>query len=704
LVSLFCRRRAQYEPTMPMSGASDQASRRRASGEARERASTSGPEAAARGHATANGRDGSSYHANRENDGGRSGNKDRARPTTVEETPAKRVKSARGGAKTPGSVGRGAAETVKGDGATAQTPRVRPTNNQLLYRINFKWEHYEHAIPAHVRKALPKMTEACPSVTSAFLQTMRALDVAESQRLHNARNVLRLLSVNTRRTKVVALNAGTHRVPEELRRHQLSDSDGNDYSTNLDRNRYGNDNNYLFTVTKFNLQALELCPLLAQVQIIGTKGSADDVLLTADKADCTCGCNRKSSGHHWTVPEYVTPAQMPVNIPKSTLAAKDRSRKKSRQSISGALSESKRSSVTPDRATEDQHAGMGVLLDALTSVGGIPPSPAQPERTRHAPVMSPSRPVRGIRQVELDLGAINEDTAAAQEQIAQATERSVEQIPDDQLRNELHSAIIRSCELHMTASAAQTRQRKAHREVEEYKMLVERLEQLLRQSETAMHRAQIQIAKLKEDKQGGSAAVLTTENERIIQGSALMAQKLINMQQRVAELSSRFELMRDQNVPRTVVEELLRTEMAAHLETNRALLRAETSLAAYAAAEATCDEEVWRAQYIESAQRNLEKVAYSAAEEAANVTTFPQPMPAPKTAPERIAATPSYRRTSLSASTQTPAQQLKAPRGVKSIALMADAAANGSIDAVTLPPVTPVGTVKPIRHAFISPT
>ena len=36
----------------------------------------------------------------------------------------------------------------------------------------------------------------------------------------------------------------------------------------------------------------------------------------------------------------------------------------------------------------------------------------------------------------------------------------------------------------------------------------------------------------------GSAAVLTTENDRIIQGSAMMAQKLINMQQRVAELSS----------------------------------------------------------------------------------------------------------------------------------------------------------------------
>ena len=167
--------RAQYEPTMPVNGGGEHASRRRVSGETRERASTSGAEAAnANANANANARDES--YANRENDGGRSGNKDRVRPMMVDETPVKRVKTARGGAKTPASVGRRTAESaktapVKGDGATAQTPRVRPTNNQLLYRINFKWEHYEHAIPAHVRKALPKMTEACPSVTSAFLQT-----------------------------------------------------------------------------------------------------------------------------------------------------------------------------------------------------------------------------------------------------------------------------------------------------------------------------------------------------------------------------------------------------------------------------------------------------------------------------------------------------------------------------------------------------
>lgn len=56
-----------------------------------------------------------------------------------------------------------------------------------------------------------------------------------------------MLSTNTRRTKVVELSTGTHRVPDELKRHYLSDGEGGQYSTNLDRNRYGNDDNYLFT-------------------------------------------------------------------------------------------------------------------------------------------------------------------------------------------------------------------------------------------------------------------------------------------------------------------------------------------------------------------------------------------------------------------------------------------------------------------------
>lgn len=37
------------------------------------------------------------------------------------------------------------------------------------------------------------------------------------------------------------------RVPDELKKHYLSDGEGGQYSTNLDRNRYGNDDNYLFT-------------------------------------------------------------------------------------------------------------------------------------------------------------------------------------------------------------------------------------------------------------------------------------------------------------------------------------------------------------------------------------------------------------------------------------------------------------------------
>ena len=46
---------------------------------------------------------------------------------------------------------------------------------------------------------------------------------------------------------MVELSTGTHRVADELRRHSLADGEGGHYGTNLDRNRYGSDNNYLFT-------------------------------------------------------------------------------------------------------------------------------------------------------------------------------------------------------------------------------------------------------------------------------------------------------------------------------------------------------------------------------------------------------------------------------------------------------------------------
>lgn len=79
---------------------------------------------------------------------------------------------------------------------------------------------------------------------------LSALFEAEKQRKSGGRNILRALSTNTRRTKVVELSSGTHRVPDELKRHTLVDADGHQYSTNLDRNRYGSDDNYLSTVIR----------------------------------------------------------------------------------------------------------------------------------------------------------------------------------------------------------------------------------------------------------------------------------------------------------------------------------------------------------------------------------------------------------------------------------------------------------------------
>ena len=120
---------------------------------------------------------------------------------------------------------------------------------------------------------------------------LKAIHTAELSRRDGGRNVLKLLSVNTRRTKVVALSTGTHRVPDELRRHQLADEEGNEYSTNLDRNRYGNDDQYLFTVIKFNLEALGLCPLIAQVEIIDAKAAKEECVLVVKVPDAGCACD-----------------------------------------------------------------------------------------------------------------------------------------------------------------------------------------------------------------------------------------------------------------------------------------------------------------------------------------------------------------------------------------------------------------------------
>ena len=181
--------------------------------------------------------------------------------------------------------------------------------------------------------------------------------------------------MNTRRTKVVALNTGTHRVPDELRRHQLADDDGNEYSTNLDRNRYGNDDQYLFTVIKFNLDALGLCPLICQVEIIDAKAPKSEECLVVKVPDEGCACHGGANA--------ASAMRVVVGGSGGSRKSLDGSGKLERVSI--GHTPGKESKGTPWRvpstpmsplkrvASAGDAGGMGVLLDALTQVGGMPP-------------------------------------------------------------------------------------------------------------------------------------------------------------------------------------------------------------------------------------------------------------------------------------------------------------------------------------------
>ena len=117
---------------------------------------------------------------------------------------------------------------------------------------------------------------------------LRAL-VQAHKLLGGTGNILGALAAHTRRTKVVSLSGGTHRIPDELRRHTLADDAGGEYSTNLDRNRYGSDDSYLFTVVQYNLRALGLCPCLASVEVLDAKKPHLAGLHAKSPAtECTC--------------------------------------------------------------------------------------------------------------------------------------------------------------------------------------------------------------------------------------------------------------------------------------------------------------------------------------------------------------------------------------------------------------------------------
>lgn len=70
-----------------------------------------------------------------------------------------------------------------------------------------------HSPPARHQ---PTTIEPCASVTSAFLQILATIHNVEACRVSNPRNILSILSTNTRRTKVVEMSTGTHRVVRRL--------------------------------------------------------------------------------------------------------------------------------------------------------------------------------------------------------------------------------------------------------------------------------------------------------------------------------------------------------------------------------------------------------------------------------------------------------------------------------------------------------
>ncbi|GAX73220.1 hypothetical protein CEUSTIGMA_g673.t1 [Chlamydomonas eustigma] len=194
--------------------------------------------------------------------------------------------------------------------------RTRPTNNQLLYKAYFRWTH--DTIDISDCSGLPCETDACPSVTACFLQVLQTLHDAEQLRTTGAkRNVLQILSNNTRRTKVVELSTGTHRVPDELRKHYLSDGESGQYSTNLDRNRYGTDENYLFTVIRYDLEFLGLCPCLVDVEIVDAKAGNASMLVESGAQACMCG----KPNHHAPHTQSRARHQVSISVPNIATVA-----------------------------------------------------------------------------------------------------------------------------------------------------------------------------------------------------------------------------------------------------------------------------------------------------------------------------------------------------------------------------------------------
>lgn len=101
---------------------------------------------------------------------------------------------------------------------------------------------------------------------------------------------------------MVELSSGTHRVADDLRRHCLNDGEHGQYSTNLDRNRYGNDDQYLATVIRYDLEYLDLCPCMVDVEIIDAKAGNESTLVSCGPELCNCSGGMRKVGSQAAFP------------------------------------------------------------------------------------------------------------------------------------------------------------------------------------------------------------------------------------------------------------------------------------------------------------------------------------------------------------------------------------------------------------------
>ena len=507
----------------------------------------------------------------------------------------------------------------------------RPANNQLLYRAKFDWSHYPlNALDEHfLRTKLHRETVECASVSTAFLQIMSAIQTAEKNRKDGRRrNALKLLSKNTRKTKVVALSSSscssggdgsvqksnnkkkkggsnkgeaaggraeltTHRVlPEDLKKHDglYESEDGVEYGTNLDRNRYGTDTDYLHTCIKYNVASLNLCEKLVNIEIVDSKGSITaSAAATSDasggssrrkkfttsapassppskcvrivrEGECECRCEEINKEIQSmmerkeifdSTKELVWPQ---VGKKHGNLGNRNRTKNKSSNdnnndnNATGATSVQTTTTNTTTTTTttnvmttgamaaiatprmrassEDQNEKrgesgktnndkLGVLLDALTQVGGIQitpnGTPSRPTRERKITKMDDvifaeyesqraaslvaiqpakdkafggtlplaieqafaSTPPRhktateiASREVEAGVATTNnienvQNTEAIREVIIAATKESIDMISEENLRDELRNAVVCAYERHIHATVAENNRRYA---------------------------------------------------------------------------------------------------------------------------------------------------------------------------------------------------------------------------------------------------